>query len=338
MGLAFLAVVVVSGFVVGGWIKSYLVASDYPGRGGGEALVRIKAGSTAREVGAALRDKGVVASVQAFTEAVEERSKAGDLRPGIYRLRKEMGASHAVGLLFDPSARVQWKVTVREGLRQWETLTVLARRTGIPLRDFEEAAAKPGELGLPPYAKAGLEGFLFPATYPVEPGQDARSVLAAMVARFRQEAAHLDLERQAKALNLDPLEAVTVASLAQAEGGGDADYPKIARVIYNRLRGGQRLELDTTVLYAQGRHDLRVSESDTRVRSPYNTYTNDGLPPGPVANPGEAALRAALHPAAGDWRWFVTTDPARKITKFTSSESEFVGFREELNRYLRRGR
>ncbi|WP_344829995.1 endolytic transglycosylase MltG, partial [Nonomuraea dietziae] len=126
----------------------------------------------------------------------------------------------------------------------------------------------------------------------------------------------------------------TVASLVQAEGGRDTDYPKIARVIYNRLKGGTPLQLDATVTYALGRRTLKVSLKDTKVRSPYNTYRHKGLPPGPIANPGEKALLAALHPAEGDWYWFVTTDPEHRITKFTDKESEFVRYREELNDYL----
>ncbi|MEU5878396.1 endolytic transglycosylase MltG [Spirillospora sp. NPDC047279] len=334
VGAVLLLVLAGCGLAFGGMVKSALAPDDFEGRGQGEAMVRIEPGQSAREVGTALEEKGVVASDDAFIKAVEGSARAAALRPGLYRLRREMKAADALGLLFDPAARVQRKVTVREGLRLDETLTVLARGSGIPRAEFAKAAADPSDLGLPSYADGRLEGFLFPATYPIEPGQDAKAVLAAMVRRFRQAAADLDLESRAEAVRLTPLQAVTMGSIAQAEGGTAADYPKISRVVYNRLESGGRLQLDTTVLYAQRRHDLRVSESDTRVDSPYNTYTNDGLPPGPISNPGEAALKGALNPARGDWTFFVTTDPKNRVTRYTASESEFVRFREELNRAL----
>ncbi|MFI0444594.1 endolytic transglycosylase MltG [Actinomadura sp. 6N118] len=335
VGGAFLALLAGCGVAFGGWVKSTLAPDDFEGRGEGVVMVRINAGQSARDVAASLEAAGVVASDDAFVKAVEGSAKAAALRPGLYRMRKQMKASAAVGLLFDPVARVQRYVTVPEGLRLDETLAILAKGSGIPHAEFKEAAADPAGLGLPSYAGGKLEGFLFPATYPVEPGTTARTVLSAMVRRFRQAAAEVGLERRAGAVGLTPLQAVTVGSIAQAEGGVPADYPKIARVIYNRLRAGARLQLDSTVLYVQKRHDLRVSERDTRVRSPYNTYANRGLPPGPISNPGEDALKGALNPAQGDWRFFVTTDPKNRITKFTASEAEFLRFRAQLNRALR---
>jgi UPF0755 protein len=121
-----------------------------------------------------------------------------------------------------------------------------------------------------------------------------------------------------------------VASIVQVEACAVPDYPKIARVIYNRLRRGLPLRLGSTLAYAQGSRAVNVTRSD----SPYNTFARKGLPPGPVANPGEKALMAALYPAKGDWRWFVTTDPVHRITKFTNKESEFVRYRRELNENL----
>ncbi|GAA2575463.1 endolytic transglycosylase MltG [Actinomadura fulvescens] len=337
VGVVLLVVLAGCGVTFGEWVKATLAPDDFKGRGEGVAMVRIKPGQSAREVAASLEAAGVVASDDAFIKAIKGSSKAGALRPGVYRLRKEMKATAAVGLLFDPATRVQRKIVVREGLRLDETLAALAKGSGIPQAEFAKAAADPAGLGLPSYAGGRLEGFLFPATYPVEPGTGARSLLRAMVQRFRQAAADVGLERRAGAVGLTPLQAVTVGSIAQAEGGGSADYPKITRVIYNRLRDGGRLQLDTTVLYAQKRHDLRVSEQDTRVRSPYNTYVNDGLPPGPISSPGEAALKAALDPAKGDWKFFVTVDPKNRVTKFTASESEFLHLRDQLNRALSAG-
>ncbi|WP_308250883.1 endolytic transglycosylase MltG [Nonomuraea rhizosphaerae] len=312
-------------------LKPYIAPADFDGAGSGAVEVRIAPGASAGDVGEVLAEAGVVASARSFVNATEARSVADRLRPGHFRLRKGMAAGAALDLLLAPASRVIRRVTVPEGMRAAETLRRLAEQTGLALKELR--AVDPALLGLPAYAKS-LEGFLFPATYEVEPGDTAVDVLAAMVERFGAAARHIRLAERAAEVRLTPLEAVTVASIVQAEGGRAADFPKIARVIYNRLKQGTPLQLDTTVLYAQGRRTLKVTERDTKVSSPYNTYLRPGLPPGPIANPGEKALLAALKPAKGNWRWFVTTDPAHRITKFTNKESEFVRYREEFHRYL----
>ncbi|WP_433500907.1 endolytic transglycosylase MltG [Sphaerimonospora sp. CA-214678] len=309
-------------------------AGDFAGSGSGSVIVEITPGASAGEIGETLRQAGVVASTRSFVQAVVARSKEGSLQPGRYRLRRGMAAASALELLLAPTSRVTRTVTVPEGLRLSEVLAVLSAKSGIPSDEFTRALARPGGLRLPSYAEGVVEGFLFPATYELHPGMTARGLLATMIDRFRQAAGDVRLERLASRRGLSPLQAVTVASIVQAEGGRDSDYPKIAQVVYNRLRRGAKLEMDSTVNYALRRHTLKVSVQDTKVESPYNTYAHPGLPPAPIGNPGESALRAALQPAKGDWFWFVTTDPQRKITKFTDKETEFRKYREELNRYL----
>ena len=331
LGAVVTASIVALGAGAYGLLKPYLAPDDFKGTGSGTVTVRIAPGANAGDIGAALAEAGVVASARSFVNATRERAVAGRLRPGHYRLRKGMAAGAALDLLLAPTSRVIRRVTVPEGMRAGETLVRVAKQSGLALKELQ--AVDTALVGLPKYAR-GLEGFLFPATYEVEPGDKAVDLLAAMVERFGAAAKKLRLVEKAGRVHLSPLEAVTVASMVQAEGGRDEDYPKIARVIYNRLRRGTPLQIDSTVLYAQGKRSPRVTERDTKVRSPYNTYAHTGLPPGPISNPGEKALIAALHPADGDWHWFVTTDPAHRITKFTNKESEFVRYREELNRNL----
>jgi UPF0755 protein len=159
-----------------------------------------------------------------------------------------------------------------------------------------------------------------------------------MVARFKSENAQL--AAQAKAAHMTPGQIITMASLIQAEAGIPADEPKIARVLYNRINqvngpAKGHLQLDTTVLYALKKRTLRVYLKDLQVNSPYNTYIVKGLPVGPIDSPGETAIQAALHPAPGNWYWFVTTDPDHKVTKFTNKDSEFLQFKKELDNYLK---
>ncbi|WP_246239117.1 endolytic transglycosylase MltG [Acrocarpospora corrugata] len=311
-----------------------LAPDDFDGPGTGPVTVEIKPGQSAGQIAETLSEAGVVATARSFVRVVRQREKENSLRPGRYRLNRGMAAGEALDLLASGKARLVKKVAVPEGLRASEALAKLAAGSGIPLAQFQAVTAQPLALGLPQYAKGQVEGFLFPATYEIEPGTTAQSLLTAMAARYRHTAEEVGLEEGAAKRKLTPLELVTLASIVQAEGGRDEDYPKIARVIYNRLAKGRKLEMDSTVNYVQGRRSLKVSEKDTKVASPYNTYQHAGLPPGPISSPGEKALHAALHPAEGDWYWFVTTDPGRRITKFTDNEGEFVKYREELNRYL----
>jgi UPF0755 protein len=311
-----------------------IAPDDFDGKGSVPVVVEITPGANAGEIADVLVHAEVVASSRSFVREVEKRGQAGSLRPGRYLLRKRMAAASALDLLLEPKSRVRRRVTIPEGLRAVETVARLAQGSGLPVAELARIAARPAELSLPAYAKGIAEGFLFPATYDIEHATTPRDLLRAMVRRFKHAAAHVGLEAGAAGQRLTPHDVVVIASIVQAEGGSESDYPKIARVIYNRLASRAKLEMDSTVMYGLGKHGIVASHTEIKRDTPYNTYMHPGLPPGPISNPGEAALRAALHPAKGDWYWFVTIDPERRITKFTDKESEFVKFREELNRRL----
>src|SRR5437764_7761880 len=146
-----------------------------------------------------------------------------------------MNVTLAFNLLLNPSSRVQLKVTIPEGWRESQIAAALGHSSGIPPADYRQALRNTSALGLPPYAHGNPEGYLFPATYEIQPNMNATSVLQAMVKAFREEAARVHLTRDAGRVKLSPGEAIVVASLAQAEGGKVSDFPKITRVIYDRL-------------------------------------------------------------------------------------------------------
>ena len=127
-----------------------------------------------------------------------------------------------------------------------------------------------------------------------------------------------------------PYQAIIVASLVESESKVDADRPKIAQVIYNRLARGMPQQLDSTVLYGLNKFGIIASDKDLTSPSPYNTYKHKGLPPGPIDSPGAAAIQAVLHPAAGNWLYFVTVNPKTGDTRYTSSPAQFQQFRQEL--------
>ena len=306
-------------------------SADYSGPGSGSVTVQIQRGDTASDIGARLVSAGVVRSVGAFRDAARAEPKSTSIQPGYYKLKLKMKASAALALLLDPASRLRGRVTIPEGMSLTAILARIARDTEVKLADLKAAATKPALLGLPAYAHGGLEGYLFPATYDVEPGTTATEVLRTMVTRFVRAAADVDLENRARALGRTPGEVVIVASLLEKEAKLGEDYPKVARVVYNRLGKEMPLQLDSTVNYVLKQRTGHLSTSQTRIESPYNTYLHTGLPPTPIDSPGQVALEAALNPAAGDWIYFITIDKSGKAA-FTSSYDEFLRLKQEAQR------
>jgi peptidoglycan lytic transglycosylase G len=334
--IALTVLVVVLGMAGGGFLyvwNKYLHPPDYSGPGTGTVKVQIKSGETATQVGQELLDQGVVASVRAFSNAAKASGKGSSLEPGYYLLHKHMSAALAFALLLKPSSRVQLHITIPEGLRLSSIITVLGKNTGDQ-HGYQQAIKDTSALGLPSYAKGNPEGYLFPATYTVQPGTQPIEVLRAMVLRFSQEASSVSLPSVTAHDQISESDAITVASLVQAEGRRPQDFPKIARVIYNRLNAGMPLQLDSTVMYALHTYGIRATAAQTKVNSPYNTYQHVGLPPGPIDSPGDVAIRAALHPAKGTWLYFLTVNPKTGLTKFTDSFSVFQTYEAQLNANL----
>ncbi|WP_436756561.1 endolytic transglycosylase MltG [Streptosporangium sp. V21-05] len=322
-----------AGFYGYTWVRDVMTPDDYTGQGSGEVVVQIKEGQSASDIAQTLQEQDVVKSVKAFVDAIGAAGKSSSLQPGEYTMRKQMAAAEAVKLL-DPEKRLREKVTLKEGLRLVDTLKQLSKETGKPLREFQQAAKNVRELGLPPYAKGKLEGYAFPATYEITPRMTASEILTRMVDRFNQTADKDDLQGKAKALGHTSHEIMTIASIVQAESGSKDDMGKVARVIYNRLDRDPplKLSMDSTVMYGLNKYGIESSHKDLESISPYNTYRHLGLPPGPIANPGDDAIQAALNPTKGDWLFFITTCPAKGITKFVSTESEFFVLKQEYER------
>ena len=323
------------------WDDFFADPEDYPGPGKGQVTFVVKQGQTVPSMGEELEDLGVVASAEAFVDAAESKDdETRGIQAGTYLLKKEMKASDVVEVLIDPDNLAQAAVTIPEGLRVVDVIDRLAEGTDFSEKQFERALGNTKALGLPEFADGNPEGYLFPATYTITPADTPASILRAMVARWEQAASDLDLEAAAEELGYEPHEVMTVAALVQAEGRG-RDMAKIARVIYNRIENpgtaGQigRLQIDATVDYALDRPltvGLTQEERET-TQSPYNTFLHAGLPPGPIGNPGEEAIDAALEPADGDWYYYVTVNLRSGRTKFAESYDEFLQYQAELQTY-----
>ena len=297
--------------------------ADYAGEGTGEVLVQVKPGDTATDIGTELAEKDVVKSGAAFAEAAAADERSRSVQPGFYRLRQQMSGTAAVTLLLDPASRARSRVTLPEGVTLADALQRIADGADLPVEDLQAALDDPEAIGLPDYADGQAEGFLFPATYDVEPGTSAVDVLKMMTSRFQQAAQAVDLEERAEALGRTPYEVVITASLIEKETAFAGDRSKVARVVYNRLADDMPLQFDSTVNYIREEKKARLSIDDLKQESAYNTYQNKGLPPTPIDSPGQEALEAALEPAEGDWIYFVTTSEDGS-SLFTADYDEFL--------------
>jgi len=342
-GLGCLAVLIALVVLVGGgfaayslgygWLKRHFAPpADYAGPGTGSVVVQVHSGDSATDIAKTLVHDDVVKSVDAFIEAARSNPKSRSIQVGFYRLQHHMPAASALTVLVNPSNIIQDTVTIPEGYTVDQIVARLAHDTDLTRKQLVKALH--GSIGLPSYAHGNPEGYLFPATYDIPPNATAASVLAAMVDRFKQEAASLHLEQQAQQLGRSPHDVVVVASLVQSEAKLKRDFAKVSRVIYNRLDKHMKLQLDSTVHYATGSVGrVGTTDAERGSSSPYNTYVHLGLPPTPISAPGGDALQAALHPASGSWLYFVTTNPDTGLTKFATSYAEHLKHVQEFKQW-----
>lgn len=297
--------------------------ADFPGPGHGSVQVVVNAGDTGTAIGATLVDAGVVGTQKAFTAAYTANPDAASIQPGTYDLMLEMKAVDAVTALLDPTRRVSYKVTVPEGLTADQVYERVSSITTIPAADLK-AAAKDPATGLPAEAGGNIEGWLFPATYQFEPGSTATSILTQMVTKT---VAVLD----AAAVPADQREAVLIkASLVEREGRLPADKAKIAQAIDNRLGREMKLDIDSALAYGLGKPGTGLTNADKESDSPYNLYRVTGLPPTPIASPGQDSISAVLAPTPGDWLFWVTVNLDTGETLFANNLADHNANVEKL--------
>ncbi|MET9762773.1 endolytic transglycosylase MltG [Streptomyces sp. NPDC006372] len=228
-----------------------------------------------------------------------------------------VGTAVAVPLLIlgHRAHREPMTLVIPEGRRASQVYEAVDKALALPAGSTRKSLAK-ADLKLPGDAGGNPEGYLFPATYPLREKARPEEILTLMVDTANQKFNGAPLAAGAQRNAMNVYQAVTVASIVQAEAATEADMGKVARVVFNRLERGMPLQMDSTVNYALGRSTLRTTTNDIRIDSPYNTYQRMGLPPTPIDNPGEAAMRAAVNPPPGDWLYFVTVRPGD--TRFTA--------------------
>jgi len=293
-------------------------ASDFTGPGHGTAQVVINPGDTGTAMAKTLVDAGVVATPHAFTTAFTANPDSGSIQPGTYNLYLEMPAKDAVAALLNPVNRVSYKVTVPEGFTAQQTFERIASVVpSVTVDDLTAAVADPA-IGLPAQAGGHIEGWLYPATYQFEPDATAPQMLKAMVAKTTQVLT-------AKGVPANRWQDVLIrASLAEREARTPEDRAKVATGIQNRLDREMQLGIDSALAYGLGKPGTAITKADKESDNPFNLYKKLGLPPTPIASPGDVSIDAVLHPTPGPWVYWVTVNLETGETLFADNYDDHL--------------
>jgi UPF0755 protein len=292
--------------------------------------VEIPRGASTGEIGELLEEQGAIRSATAFRWLARIRGKADKIQAGRYEIQTGLGAPEVLELLVEGRTRLL-RVVVQEGLTAADAAEVVARQAGFTTAEYLALARDSSltdSLGVP---GPTLEGYLFPETYFVDPEISARAFVELQIETFRK-AFEPEIEKRAQAQGFTAREIVTLASIVEAEARLPNERPVISSVYRNRLARGMLLEADPTVQYALGGHRERVLYKDLEVDSPYNTYRNPGLPPGPIGNPGRASLEAAVAPDSTPYLYFFWIGDSLGTHTFSETYEEHLRKRAELSR------
>jgi UPF0755 protein len=304
----------------------------FHGDGSGKVVVNIPKGASVSEVGDILDDRGVVSSSTLFQIRVTIAGERSDLFPGRFVLARDMSYGAAIDALTTAPVKAVATVTIPEGYGRRQAAP-LAEEAGLEGDYLQETVRSkyldPAEFG--GHDAKNLEGFLFPDTFELKPHAPVADLVQLQLQDFRRRIKGVDM-RYAKSKNLTVYDVVTIASMVQAESGVPGQDRLVAAVIYNRLHEGMPLGIDATIRYATGNYESPLTESELATESPYNTRTHGGLPPGPIGNPGLAAIEAAAHPAKAGYLFYVTKPGACNELTFAKTEAEFEADAARYNR------
>jgi UPF0755 protein len=293
----------------------------YKGYSATEQLVEIAPGSSTRAIGESLIAAGVVRNEATFRTALWRTGAARTLKAGTYRFEAPVSAVDVIQKIAKGDIWIK-RLTFPEGLNMMEMARIFDQQQFGTAATFLDAARDPQPIAsLDPDAR-DLEGYLFPETYSLPPKTPAARLVHLMVDRFEQHLTE-DMRRGAQALGMTTREVVTLASIVEKETARDEERPIVAAVYLNRLKAHMPLQCDPTVIYAlekAGHYNGNLTRADLGVDSPYNTYRYPGLPPGPIASPGLASLKAAVAPADVEYLYFVSRNDGTHVFARTLDE------------------
>jgi UPF0755 protein len=299
----------------------------------GPVKVEVVKGDTLSDVADKLEAAGVIKSAFVFKLQARYEGYGTQIQTGRYTFERGQEADVIFRKLAAGKAVPTFEVTIPEGLTLQETAKTIAKDGAIPAANFEQAARRTD------YEYAFLEhpeiktteGYLFPARYEFEKGVTAPQIVDRLLGQYLVETQDLDIAGAKDRLGLTEHQLVTVASLIEREAASPQEKPLVASVIYNRLDRDMPLQIDATIQYALRNPKANLSLHDLKVNSPYNTYRNKGLPPGPICSPSRDSLEAALNPEQTKYLYYVLKADGQSHF-FTSSYKDFLREKEKAGR------
>jgi UPF0755 protein len=297
------------------------------------ARVQVIKGDTLSDVAAKLEEAGVIKSAFVFELQARYEGYGTQIKTGRYAFESGQDSGEILHKLTVGQAAPTFTVTIPEGLTIKETAGTVAAGSNVPAPEFDEAARRTdyGYAFLDNSEVKTTEGYLFPAKYDFERGFTARQIVDRLLQQYLLKTQDLDFAEAKERLDLTENQVVIVASLVEKEAASHEEKPLIASVIYNRMRKDTPLQIDATIQYALKRPKANLSLADLKVDSPYNTYENKGLPPGPICSPGRESLLAALNPANTNYLYYVLEANAEKHF-FTKSYDDFLRAKAKAGR------
>jgi UPF0755 protein len=273
----------------------------------GPARIEVVKGDTLSSVAEKLEQAGVIPSAFMFKMEARVGGYGTEIKTGEYTFARGAESEMILEKLTAGDAAPTLAITIPEGLSLEETAQEVAGQSGVSAAEFEEAARRTdyGYGFLEDPAIKTTEGFLFPKQYEFEKGTKAPQMVTRMLEQYLMETQTLDISSAKERLNMSEYELVIVASLIEKEAARSEERPLVASVIYNRIRKDMPLQIDASVHYALDKQGEELSLADLKVNSPYNTYENTGLPPGPICSPSRDSLEAAMNPAETDYLYYV---------------------------------
>ncbi|WP_299087664.1 endolytic transglycosylase MltG [uncultured Metabacillus sp.] len=326
-------IIAFSGIIGGGYlyIKSSLQPVDPSDQS--KINVTVPIGSSVSTISNILEEKEIIKDARVFKYYIKFKNESG-FQAGNYKFTKAMTFEEIIESLKQGKLmnEVAFKITIPEGRQLTEIASIIANNTAFSEQEvlekltdktfIESMRAKYPDLLTDDIfgknVKYALEGYLYPATYPYYKEPTIEEIVEPMIKKMSQVVAKYIPQLQEKKMSVHRF--VTMASLIEEEATEKADREKISSVFYNRIEQNMPLQTDPTVLYALGEHKDRVLYKDLEVESPYNTYRNKGLPPGPIANAGEVSFTAALSPEETDFLYFLATKEGDVIFTKTLEE------------------
>jgi UPF0755 protein len=297
---------------------------------GESARVQVVKGDTLSDVAAKLQEAGIIESAFVFELQARYEGYGTEIKTGRYTFQPGQDSGKILHKLTVGQAAPTITVTIPEGLTIEETAGTVAADSSVPAPAFEKAARRTdyGYAFLDNPSVKTTEGYLFPAKYDFEKRVTARQIVDRLLEQYLLETQDLDFADAKERLDLTEHQVVTVASLIEKEAATPKERPLIASVIYNRMHEDMPLQIDATIQYALNKPKTNLSLTDLKVDSPYNTYKNKGLPPGPICSPGRESLQAALNPANTKYLYYVLQANGEKHF-FTKSYDDFLRAKAE---------